>query len=165
MCACALLVAATVVIAYMCKLFMTFGAVRVTFENLPIIMAGIFFGPLAGLLTGVSADLISTAVSQYGIGGINPLITLGAGAVGLVAGLVGKGAKKGSVRLGAAVYSAHIVGNIIIKSAGLMLYFSYSLPAVLPRIPLYLIIATAECIVIYVLTKSSGFRKAIGVMK
>ena len=36
LCACALLCAAAVSIAYVCK-FMTVGSIRITFENLPII--------------------------------------------------------------------------------------------------------------------------------
>ena len=168
LCACALLVAATVVIGYICKMFLTFGAVRVTFENLPIMISGIFFGPLAGFMTGITADLVSTAVSQYGIGGINPIITLGAGAVGFVSGLISY--KRKEVRpktyiITCAVYLSHIIGNMIIKSVGLMVYFGYTLPAVLPRIPLYFVIGTIELIIIYILCRSKGFCKTVGGLK
>ena len=168
MCACALLVAAAVVIGYICKMFMTFGAVRVTFENLPIIISGVFFGPLAGFMTGVTADLVSTAVSQYGIGGINPIITLGAGAVGLVSGLVTfkrKDVRPKTPALAVSVYASHFLGNMVIKSVGLMVYFGYTVPAVLPRIPLYLAVATVELIILYILCKSRGFCKTVGGLK
>ena len=85
LCACALLCAAAVSIAYICK-FMTVGSIRITFENLPIILSGIFFGPVAGFITGIGADLVSTAISHYGLGGLNPIITFGAGAVGFISG-------------------------------------------------------------------------------
>ena len=168
LCACALLVAAAVVIGYVCKMFLTFGAIRVTFENLPIMISGIFFGPIAGFMTGICADVVSTAVSQYGIGGLSPIITLGAGAVGLVSGLVCKGRKEirpANVRLIFAVFLAHIIGNMVIKSVGLMLYFGYTLPAVLPRIPLYIIISIIEFTILYILCKSRGFCKTIGKLK
>lgn len=168
LCACALLVASAVVIGYICKMFLTFGALRVTFENLPIIISGIFFGPLAGFMTGICSDLVSTAVSQYGIGGINPIITLGAGAVGLVSGLICKKRRDTSPKtpmLLLAVLLSHVIGNMIIKSAGLMLYYSYTIPAVLPRIPLYVMIAAVEFTILYILCRSRGFCKTIGKLK
>ena len=168
LCACALLVASAVVIGYVCKMFLTFGAIRVTFENLPIIISGIFFGPLAGFMTGICSDIVSTAVSQYGIGGMSPLITLGAGAVGFTAGLVCKGRREirpKTPMLLLAVVVSHVLGNMIIKSAGLMLYFGYTIPAVLPRIPLYVIIAAVEFTILYILCRSRGFCKTIGKLK
>ena len=65
--------------------------VRISFENLPIILAGLTLGPVAGAMTGVVADLVGCALYGYAI---NPMITLGAAAVGLVAGLVGVLAKR-----------------------------------------------------------------------
>ena len=59
--------------------------VRISFENLPVILAGILLGPIAGAMTGVVADLVGCLAYGYTI---NPLITLGAGAVGLVAGVL-----------------------------------------------------------------------------
>ena len=161
-CACALLCAAAVSIAYICK-FMTFGSIRVTFENLPIILAGIFFGPVAGFATGVCADLVSTAVSFYGLAGINPIITAGAGAVGFFSGLMFRlpAFKKVPLKAAAAVLCAHSVGNMIIKSIGLMVYYSYSVPMVLPRIPLYLVIGAVEYIIILILIKNRGINKAV----
>ena len=46
----AMLAAMSVVIGIVCKNFLNFGGglLRITFENLPIILAGIFLGPLTG---------------------------------------------------------------------------------------------------------------------
>lgn len=167
LCACALLAAAAVTIAYVCK-FLTIGSIRITFENMPIIMAGIFFGPFAGFATGICADLVSTAFSQYGIGGINPLITLGAGMIGFTAGLFYRLPilkKKERLNTAAAVFSAHIIGNMIIKSVALMIYFHYQLPAILPRIPLYAVIGTIEFIIISIIMKSKGMQKSVKSLK
>ncbi len=167
LCACALLCAAAVCIAYLCK-FMTVGSIRITFENLPLILAGIFFGPLAGFVTGICADLVSTAVSFYGLGGLNPIITLGAGSVGLMSGLIFRlvRVKYGSIRVLLAVSSAHIVGNMIIKSIGLMVYYSsYSIVTVLPRIPLYIAIGAIEYIIILILTRNKGIVRSVDNLK
>jgi len=166
LCACALLCAAAVSIAYVCK-FMTVGSIRITFENLPIILSGIFFGPLAGFLTGICADLVSTAISHYGIGGLNPIITLGAGAIGFVSGVMFRfpRVRKTEVKALLAVGSAHVTGNMIIKSMGLMIYHAWALPAVLPRVPLYIIIGAIEYALILVLLKNKGIMKTVEKLK
>ena len=74
LCSVAILTALTVVIAYLCKFLTITPTVRVTFENLPIILAGFAYGPVAGFMTGAAADLISTMISQFG-GQINPILT------------------------------------------------------------------------------------------
>lgn len=169
LCCCAMFMALSAVIAYVCKLFLTLSmSFRITFENLPIILSGIFFGPVAGLVTGLGSDLISTAVSQYGIGGINPIITLGAGSVGLVAGLCTRlipKKKSGTLKLLITVFAAHIVGNMLIKSLGLHLFYSFSLPQLLPRIPLYIIIGALEFTVIMLIIKNKGISGAVDKLK
>ena len=57
------------------QLSFTAGPFRISFENLTVLMAGIFFGPLAGLTVGACADLIGCLLVGYAI---NPIITAGA---------------------------------------------------------------------------------------
>ena len=61
----AMLAAMSVVIGMFCKSFLNFGEGlwRVTFENLPIILAGIFLGPITGGMVGVVSDLVSYLLS------------------------------------------------------------------------------------------------------
>ncbi len=166
LCACALLCALAVAIAYVCK-FMTFGSIRITFENLPIILAGIFFGPVAGLMTGICADLVSTAISFYGLGGLNPIITLGAGSIGLVSGILFRlpKIKKDGIKVFLAVSGAHIAGNMLIKSIGLKIYFGYALPLLLLRVPTYILIGAIEFVIILILTKNKGVMKTVGKLR
>ena len=56
---------------------------RFSLENLPIIFAGIAFGPIAGILVGVAADLIGCLLVGYTI---NPIVTIGAAVIGGVSG-------------------------------------------------------------------------------
>ena len=56
----------------------TAGPFRVSFENLPILMAGMFLGAPAGFLVGIIADIIGCLIVGYSI---NPIITLGAGCI------------------------------------------------------------------------------------
>ena len=56
----AMLTALSVIIGIVCKNFFTFNVYyRVTFENLPIILAGIAFGPFYGAACGICADIVS----------------------------------------------------------------------------------------------------------
>lgn len=157
----AMLTAMSVVIGIFCKTFLNFsgGLVRITFENLPIILSGILFGPVIGAVVGVATDLISYLLSPQ-IYPPNLIVTLGAAVIGLLSGLVSKVfiRKRGYLQISVATVSAHIVGSMIIKTIGLFQFFQW---AVLWRIPLYIVIASAELMVLCLLYKNATFRKLI----
>lgn len=160
----AILTATAVVIAYVCKFFTIGMSIRVTFENLPIILAGYAYGPVMGLTVGACSDLINTAVSRYGLGGTNPILTIGAASVGLCAGFMSRllSKFKSNLRLGASVGVAHVVGNMLIKSAGIMIFYGTPIIGVLPRIPLYTVIAVIEYILLRIITRSSAVKRVMG---
>ena len=155
----AMLAAMSVVIGIFCKNFLNFGGglLRITFENLPILLAGIFLGPLAGGMTGLVSDLTRYLLS----GQIYPptlLVTLGACSVGVVAGLMAKYVVKthGTGQILWASAAAHMVGSMIIKPIGLYTFYGW---AVLVRIPLYLIIAPLEILLLCTLWRQASFRR------
>ena len=47
--------------------------IRISFENLSLIMSGIFFGPLVGLVTAAVADIVGCILYGYAI---NPIISV-----------------------------------------------------------------------------------------
>lgn len=166
LCAAAFLCALTVVISYLCK-FLTFDtSIRITIENLPLILSGYLFGPFIGFSTGIAADFVSTTVF-YGIGSINPIIMLGSGFVGLTAGLVSHFVipKSSKACLPVSVYSAHIIGNMVIKTIGKWVYYRSPLVVLLSNIPIYTIMASIELILLILLLRSKGVKKAIGKLK
>lgn len=57
------------------------GAVRLSFGAIPIMLAGLLYGPLAGFLTGVAADLLGFALNPMG-GAFIPGLTFTAGLSG-----------------------------------------------------------------------------------
>jgi ECF transporter S component (folate family) len=82
----AMLIGISVVVGALCREYLTFGVfVRITFENLPIILCGVLFGPVYGLCAGLCTDLVSSVATAQDI---NPIITLGAASVGFVSGAV-----------------------------------------------------------------------------
>ncbi|MBR6513583.1 MAG: folate family ECF transporter S component [Clostridia bacterium] len=161
LCTSAILTSMAVAIAYICKIVFPEGSIRITFENLPIIFAGFMFGPWVGLAVGLCTDLISS-IAFYGLGRINPLITAGAGLVGLMSGLMSVLRIKSSfTRLLLSVFTAHIMGNMIVKSIGLMLWYHMPVIQVLPRIPLYTVIAVIEFCLLSYIVKSNAIRRMI----
>lgn len=158
----AMLVAMSVVIGIFCKSILNFGGglFRITFENIPIIIAGLLFGPIVGGVSGLASDLISYLLSGQ-VYPPNLIVTLGAFMIGVVSGVVAKFVikKRSSMQIIAAGGLAHIVGSMIIKPIGLYTFYGW---AVLWRIPLYLVIAPLEILLICLLFKSNGFRRVIG---
>ena len=63
---------------------------RFSFENLPLLLCGYLFGVPSGILCAVVADLVGCLVRGYTV---NPIITLGAAALGAAAGCFGGAAK------------------------------------------------------------------------
>lgn len=151
----AFMTALSVVIGWVCKTYLTFGdgSVRVTFENMPVILAALWLGPVAGGVVGAASDVISALLSGYSI---NPFITMGAAALGLTAGLAFRlvKSKRLWVKTTASTFLAHIIGSVIIKSYALHLYGYAVLMWI--RIPLYIGIALAESYIIYILYNNKG---------
>lgn len=139
--------------------------IRISFENLPIIIAGISLGPIAAALVGTVADLIGCILYGYSI---NPIITVGAASVGLVSGFISNFVLKKPLSLKVIISTvlAHIVGSVLIKSAGLAVWYlsKYELgywEFVAWRLLNYVLVATAECVIIYLLLKNPAFQKQI----
>ena len=112
----ALLIAMSIVFSRV--LSISTGFVRFNLGSLPVLLAGILFGPWAGFVVGMVADIIGGVLAGYAI---NPLITLGAASIGLVGGL---GWQKLSHlrtgnRLWCSVLAAHFVGSMVINSLAL----------------------------------------------
>lgn len=158
----AMLVALSVLVGIFCKTYLNFGMglFRVTFENLPIIMAGVLYGPIVGGLVGVCSDLVSYLFSNQAYPP-NLWVTLGALAVGVVSGIISKIIIKrkcyGQIIISGT--AAHVVGSMIIKTIGLYSYYGI---AVLVRVPLYLVIASLEILVLCLLLGRRSFGRVVG---
>lgn len=156
---CGMLAAISFLIGWVCKTFMTFGAIRITFDNIPVIIAGIAFGPVYGAIVGVVADLISCVASGFGV---TPLITIGAAFIGAVSGIIANYIirKKNFISIAISTLTAHIIGSMIIKSIGLAIMgYGYGIFAY--RVPLYIGISAVEIYVIYILLKNKTLSREI----
>lgn len=137
-------------------------SLRISFESLPVIYAGIVFGPVAGAAVGAVADLVGCLVVGYTV---NPIITLGAVCCGLFAGLTARffaGERVSPMRSAVLpVLAAHVIGSVIIKSLGLRLAFHTPWSLLAVRMPIYICNIVAESAIIYILLKSEAIRAAL----
>ncbi len=137
---------------------------RFSFENTPILMAGMIFGPLVGGVVGAVADLIGCVMVGYTI---NPLVTIGAFLIGFISGtvyfLLERFAKcRNAVKISLSVASAHITGSVIVKTVGLAAYYSIPLPTLmLWRLLNYVIVGVLEYLILYYLLKNKLIKAQI----
>ena len=165
-----------VILALLCAISIVMGKylairggdfMRFSLENMPIIFAGIAFGPISGLIVGVIADLVGCVMVGYTI---NPLVTIGAGAIGLVSGIVNLVLKKyfpsEKLNLILSVISAHIVGSLVIKTIGLAAYYDVLFGVLLLwRMLNYLIVSAIDGAVLYILLTNKELKSQIKSIK
>jgi ECF transporter S component (folate family) len=134
---------------------------RVSFENLPIIFAGIALGPLFGAAVGLVADITGCLIVGYSI---NPVITAGAVSIGFLSGLVFRlGTSKAlKIRVLLSVFGAHIVGSVIIKTAGLAWFYGTDFwTLIFYRAINYALIIALEHTIIYILARNKEISSQI----
>ena len=139
---------------------------RISFENLPILIAGVFLGPVVGAAVGACADIIGCFLVGYAL---NPIITLGAASIGAISGVVGRylipinkeGAGASALSAFGSSYSAHIIGSVIIKTFGMMVYYGMTIDSLWVRVPLYAFIAATDGAVLWLISRSRVIRRQL----
>lgn len=148
-----------VAISIVCGKLLAFNVgfiLRFSFENMPIILASMAFGPLIGGITAVAADLIGCLIVGYEI---NPLVTAGALLIGLISGFMCRvtGKLPMPVRVILSVLPAHTVGSVLVKTFGLAKFYEMPFWTLVAWRGLnYAIIATLEILLLYYLFKSKS---------
>ena len=152
----ALLVAMSIVFSRV--LSISTGFVRFNLGSLPVLLAAVVFGPGAGFAVGAVADIIGSVLAGYAI---NPLITLGAGAIGLVAGFAWQKLNRLStnLRLAASVLLGHFVGSMVITSLALRLFYGYPWATLAVRIPNALILSAVNVVLLRILLENRSLMK------
>lgn len=157
----AMLAAISVLIGIFCKTFLQHPALiyyRITFENLPVILSGLLFGPVVGAMVGVCADLVSCLCSPNPA--VNPVISLGAATVGVMAGITPYIIKKkGVLQNAVAVLLAHLVGQVLVKSIAKMIFFAMPWQGIFLGLAISLGVGVLELAVISLLRSSRGISR------
>lgn len=118
---CALLTALSVVLARLLTVIPS-EVSRFSLEAVPIVLAGLLFGPVPGAAVGFAADFIGCLFSPYGY---NPIFCLPPILYGLWAGLVRRPVWRGPTvwRVALAVFPAAVCGSVLWQSAALALVY------------------------------------------
>jgi ECF transporter S component (folate family) len=136
---------------------------RFSFESLPVLLAGISFGPLVGMAVGIVADLLGSLHRGYDI---NLTVTLGAAVIGLVGGLCYRLFRSlpDLFRIILSVVIPHLIGSVVIKTVGLSMHYTTPLPALmLWRLLNYIIVAAMDATALYFLLKSKTMRHHLSI--
>lgn len=159
---CALLAALSVVLARLI-IPMPNVTTRFSIEAVPIYLAGMLFGPMAGALVGFSADLVGCLFSGYGY---NPLFCLPPILYGVFGGLLRRWlmGKPSLPRLAVSFLPPLILGSILWQSAALSYVynskgsFQASLVYFLStRTVQFAVTLVLDVLIIYLLMKSRVF--------
>lgn len=135
--------------------------IRFSFENTPLFLSGIMFGPFISGIVAFTSDILGSILRGYAI---NPVITLGAVFTSVTGAFLFKLFKNLPVflRLILTVGVAHILGSVIIKTAGLSIYTGTDFLVLLPmRAINYLIMIIIDTLVLFFLLKNRSLKKIL----
>lgn len=120
-----------------------FPALKINFSTIPLILAGILYGPIAGFLAGAISDIIGYMINPQG-GMFFPGFTLSAALTGMIPGLVYKFVRTNKIK-----FNYNIINCIFILSTSSLLILAFSMKDVLVidngiffsgnKVPIYLI--------------------------
>ena len=141
---------------------------RVSFEAIPIILAGIWLGPMAGFVVGFLSDFVGTVISGYGVYflpfAITPILN------GVLPGLCYRYVFKNNmsfVKCAAMVVMTEIISSLFLGTIAASLYYQLFVPnkeaayAILfvQRLPKFVTMA-CDALLVWLLHKST-YKNAI----
>ena len=139
---------------------------RLSFETIPIILAGFWLGPVAGMIVGGLSDLLGALLFPFGP--YFPLLTLGPVILGCLSGLGGAALSKLELtewkscwKVFVLVILAEIANSILYGTWALTLYYSMILSKEMPfhvlllaRLPGKAITIALDCVIVFLLHKA-----------
>lgn len=158
---CALLAAVSVVMARLLS-FAPVPSVRWSLDKFPLFLAGMFFGPLAGGMVGLTADIVGCLFSPYGI---NLAFSLPAVLYGVFGGIFRYylGKKPTVLRFVLAYLFPIVIGSLLYQSFALAWFYSpttlweATLANLITRAVQFAVMLVLEVCIIFVLIKSRLF--------
>ena len=133
-------------------------SIRLSIDSVPILLAGIWFGPLAGGLVGALGDFLGTMLFPTA-GTYFPPLTIAFFVIGLTAGLLSRvvRAKNAFLRIALIVIPAEIVGSYLSKSLALSFLIDAPFTALLAAraLPVF-IVMTVNTFLVFLLNKLIG---------
>lgn len=135
--------------------------IRISFENFPIMLASFLFGPIWGAACGVVADLLGCVLRGYAI---IPLITVAAGLMGIIPGLLSRYVfkKTSTPYIIAFGFASHVICSMIVKTVALHITYMTPYAALFStRVPVYVATGLLEAYLCSVLVQRKFVKKEI----
>lgn len=134
---------------------------RISLGSLPAILASVCFGPVYGFAVGALADVIGCIPAGMAI---NPLITLGAAAVGCLPGVLCRAlridarvrSRRTVITLSLGLLVGHAVGDMVLKTAGIFWWYHTPVRLLMLRVPIALATAVLELVILLILFSRRG---------
>lgn len=149
----AMLTAVSIILTRFLVIYLT-NEIRISLGNIPIMLAGVWFGPIWGLVVGFVADFVgSTVFSPFGW--YAPM-TLPPMIMGAIAGVMARLPmnKNSLFRWGTITYLSNVIGTMLWTTPCLSWMYGSPFMVLLPgRIVLYVFIALGEAVAMYGLHK------------
>ena len=155
--AASLLSAVSIILSRFCVIYFT-DSLRLSFGNIPILITGFLFGPVAGALVGAVTDILGSALFS-GFGWYPPL-TVTPVLIGLIAGLFRPLVMKNRrfLPILGSTLTANGLGTILWSTFALSrLYGTPFLSLAAVRVPFYIAVAVLEAGAIFGLFKANVF--------
>ena len=124
---------------------------RISFENLPILMASFMFGPIYGGACGIVADLLGCVLRGYAI---IPLITVASFLMGIIPGVLTRFVFK-KMNMPYVIISgmiSHVICSMAVKTVALHMAYGMDYAVLIPtRVLIYTLTGLAESYICAVL--------------
>jgi len=143
-------------------------ALRVSFEAIPVILAGIWLGPVAGFVVGFLSDLLGTIISGYGVYflplAVTPILN------GVLPGLCYRYIFKGEmnfIKCAAMILVTEFISSLLLGTYALTWYYHLFVPnktatfalLFVPRLVKFVTIA-CDVLIVWIVHKSA-YKRAI----
>lgn len=130
---------------------------RLSFGEIPIMLAGVLFGPLAGAVTGAAADLIGYLINPFG-GPFFPGFTVTAALTGLVAGvMLSKETRYTWQKMGLMVAVNDLLNSVVLNTIWLVILYGLDVRVILPtRIAARLLTIPIYTVVLVLIARAYG---------
>lgn len=151
----AMLIAISIILSRFLGFYIDPNSLRISFECAPMLLAGIWLGPIAGMLVGYRRY---TRLLFIGLRLILPL-TMGPLLIGLISGLLAKYVFKNRMNvltIAITCILAEFIGSMLVNTFALMLYSGVSdyFALFFTRLPFKLIIMTCDTAIVFIINKT-----------
>lgn len=134
-----------------------FGSWKISFASIPVMIAGIMFGPLLGGLTGFTADLIGFFLAPRGA--YNPLFSISFALFGIIAGLVYKNSDKPTIgKLLVTTVSTQFICSLILNSLIMVYCYGVTKAIFITKFAYNAVMVPINAVVLQILLKSVVYK-------